>query len=115
VAVVSSRRWAVVTELEGSPEPDLAQVIAWLGPCDLVVVEGYKSAPFPKIEVRRSASFGNEPLADSDPGVIAIASDHPTDGHGRPVFALDDIVTIADFVAGSIGLPAKALPIIADA
>jgi molybdopterin-guanine dinucleotide biosynthesis adapter protein len=115
VAVVSAKRWALVSELEGAPEPDLAQVIAWLGPCDLVIVEGYKSAPIPKIEARRSAAFDNEPLVDKDPNVIAIAADHAADGHGRPVFTLDDVVAIADFVAGSIGLPAKSVPAAADA
>ena len=108
VAVVSARRWAVVAELEGAPEPDLAEVVAWLAPCDLVIVEGYKSAPIPKIEARRSATLGSEPLADKDPNVIAVAADHAADGCGRPVFALDDVVGIADFIAGSIGLPAKA-------
>lgn len=108
VAIVSARRWALVTELQGAPEPDLAQVIARLGPCDLVVVEGYKSAPIPKIEVRRSAAFGTEPLADRDPCVIAIAADHAVEGRGRPVFRLDDVAAIADFVAGAIGLPLEA-------
>jgi len=107
VAVVSAKRWALIAELEGAHEPDLAQIVAWLGPCDLVIVEGYKSAPIPKIEARRSAAIGTEPLADKDPSVIAIAADHAADGHGRPVFALDDIAGIADFVAGSIGLAAK--------
>jgi molybdopterin-guanine dinucleotide biosynthesis protein B len=107
VAVVSAKRWALIAELEGAPEPDLAQIVAWLGPCDLVIVEGYKSAPIPKIEARRSAAFGTEPLADKDPNIIVIAADHATDGHGRPVFALDDVAGIADFVAGSIGLAAK--------
>jgi molybdopterin-guanine dinucleotide biosynthesis protein B len=113
VAIVSAKRWALIAELQGAPEPDLAQVIAWLGPCDLVIVEGYKSAPIPKIEVRRSAAFGNKPLADQDPSVIAIAADHAADGHGRPVFALDDVAGIADFVTGSIGLPARIVPIAA--
>ena len=107
VAVVSATRWAVVTELQGAPEPDLAQVIAWLGPCDLVIVEGYKSAPIPKIEARRSAAFGSVPLAGKDADVIAVAADHAADGHGRPVFALDDVAGIADFVSSSIGLAAK--------
>ena len=114
VAVVSAKRWAVVTELDGAPEPELAQAIAWLGPCDLVIVEGYKTAPIPKIEVRRSAALGSELLAGKDPNVIAVAADHDADGCGRPVFALDDAVGIADFIARSIGLP-KAVPTTADA
>jgi molybdopterin-guanine dinucleotide biosynthesis protein B len=116
VAIVSAKRWALITELGDAHEPDLAQVIGWLEPCDLVIVEGYKSAPIPKIEARRSAAFGSEPLAGGDPNVIAVAADHAADGFGRPVFALDDISGIADFVAGSLelrkalrgGAPAKA-------
>ena len=56
VAVVSAKRWALINELGGAPEPGLADMIARLGPCDLVIVEGYKSAAIPKIEVRRSAA-----------------------------------------------------------
>jgi molybdopterin-guanine dinucleotide biosynthesis protein B len=106
VAIVSRRRWALVKELRGDDvEPDLAQVIAWLGPCDLVVVEGYKSAGIPKIEARRREARGHEPLAGRDANVIAIAADHDTDGAGRPVFALDDIAGLADFIARSLALP----------
>ena len=55
VAIVSRKRWAVVTERPDAREPDFADVIGWLDPCDLIVVEGYKSAPIPKIEARRRA------------------------------------------------------------
>jgi molybdopterin-guanine dinucleotide biosynthesis protein B len=104
VAVVSSRRWALVRELGEEPEPSLDSMIARLDPCDLVIVEGYKAAPIPKIEARRCQSARAEPLADGDPTVIAIAADHACDGGGRPVFALDDIVGIADFVVAAAGL-----------
>lgn len=53
VAVVSATRWALITELDGAPEPNFEEVIASLEPCDLVIVEGYKSQPIPKIEARR--------------------------------------------------------------
>ena len=95
----------MVTELDDAPEPDLAQAIAWLGPCDLVIVEGYKTAPIPKIEVRRSAALGSELLAGKDPNVIAVAADHAADGCGRPVFSLDDTVGIADFIAALSACP----------
>jgi molybdopterin-guanine dinucleotide biosynthesis adapter protein len=104
VAVVSAKRWALIGELAGAPEPELAEVIGWLGPCDLVIVEGYKSAPIKKIEARRSAATGRGPLADGDPDVIAIAADHAVDGRGLPVFSLDDIPGIADFIAETLGL-----------
>ncbi len=105
VAIVSSKRWALVTELAGAPEPDFADVIARLEPCDLVVVEGYKSAPIPKIEARRRDAFGQESLADKDADVIAIAADHAVAAGAVPTFQLDDISGIADFIARSLGLP----------
>jgi molybdopterin-guanine dinucleotide biosynthesis adapter protein len=110
VAIVSRGRWALVKELDGEPEPDLAEVVAWLVPCDLIIVEGYKSAPIPKIEARRCEARGQEPLADNDPSVIAIAADHAADGRGRPVFSLDDIVGLADFIAKSVGLQKTTRP-----
>lgn len=99
VAIVSSRRWALVTELVGAPEPDLAEVLARLAPCDLVIVEGYKQAPIPKIEVRRLAAASQQRLAGQDPHVIAIAADHAVDAGSLPAFQLDDITGIADFIA----------------
>jgi molybdopterin-guanine dinucleotide biosynthesis protein B len=111
VAVVSAKRWALISELDGAPEPDLTEVMGWLGPCDLIIVEGYKSAAIPKIEARRRAALSREALADSDPNVIAIAADQATDGRGLPVFSLDDIAGIADFIATSIDLqPAAVAP-----
>jgi molybdopterin-guanine dinucleotide biosynthesis adapter protein len=103
VAVVSGRRWAMVTELDGAPEPNFEEIVARLDPCDLIIVEGYKSAPIPKIEARRSASLTRCALAADDPLVIAIAADHAVDGKGLPVFALDDIAAIADLIDRRIG------------
>ena len=103
VAVVSRRRWAMVSELTGAPEPNLTEVIGWLDPCHLIIVEGYKSAPIPKIETRRQATLTKQPLADNDPLVLAIATDHEVDGKGLPVFSLDDIAAIADFISTAIG------------
>lgn len=104
VAVVSRDRWAVVTELAGAPEPDFSEVIALLAPADLIIVEGYKSQPIPKIEARRTASFTRTAVAPADPHVIAIAADHPTESAGLPLFNLDDIEGIADLIARKLGL-----------
>ena len=98
VAIVSARRWALVHELGEAAEPSIEEVVAAMGPCDLILVEGYKSAAIPKIEARRGAQDRRR-LAESDPMVIAIAADHAADGQGRPVFSLDDIQGLADFLA----------------
>ena len=103
VAVDSGTRWAIVTELNGGPEPNFEEVIAALEPADLIIVEGYKSAPIAKIEARRLQSFTRRPLADEDPNVIAIAADYPVEHARLPVFSLDDIKEMADLVDRTIG------------
>lgn len=104
VALVSSRRWALMHELRGAQEPTLAEILERLSPCDIVLVEGYKRAPHPKIELRRHTTLNAERLADSDSSVVAIASDEPAAGTRLPVFDLDDIEGIADFVLATCGL-----------
>ena len=99
VAVVSSKRWALIHELDGETEPPLDAVIAKLAPCDLIVVEGYKREGHPKIEVRRQGAKDATPLAPGDPSIIAIASDTELDAENLPVFPLNDVTAIADFVS----------------
>ena len=108
VAIVSPSRTALVTELRDAKEPDFAEVIAWLAPCDLIIVEGYKTAPIPKIETRRLGGAKERPLAASDPHIIAIAADHAITGERVPVFARDDIQGLADFIAKAVGIKRKA-------
>jgi len=103
VAVISNARWVLITELAEAREPTLGEVISHFDGCDLILVEGYKSAAIPKIEVRREEAQTQQPLADSDPMVIAIAADHPVDDARVPVFALDDIAGIADHIARALG------------
>ena len=102
VAIVSRHRWAIVRELPDGPEPGLDAVIGWLDPCDLVIVEGYKFAAMRKIEVRRTLAQRRETLADKDPNVVAIAADHAIAVAGPPVFSLDDIAGLADFIAATL-------------
>jgi molybdopterin-guanine dinucleotide biosynthesis protein B len=73
-----------------------------------VLIEGYKREPFPKIEIRRDGAASREPLQGSFPQVVAIASDRPDAEHGTlPVFDLNDIKSIADFIVATIGLGPK--------
>ena len=102
VLVSSSRRWALMHELRGAPEPTLQEQLKQLSPCDLVIVEGYKSEPIPKIEVHRRS--GHTPLLyPEDPNVVAIATDEPLDTK-LPQFGLDDAAGIARFIAQHLGL-----------
>lgn len=99
VAIVSSRRWALIHELEGESEPPLQEVLARLSPCDLVIVEGYKREGHKKIEVRRKDAKEVTPLAPTDGSIIAIASDTRITDTALPVFDVDDATAIADFIA----------------
>jgi molybdopterin-guanine dinucleotide biosynthesis protein B len=104
VAVVSSKRWALINELDGASEPTLYEVVAWLGPCDLIIAEGYKTAPVPKIELRRRGAVSQEAIAGVHTNFRAIAADYSIDDGPLPVFSLDDITGIADFIAETVGV-----------
>lgn len=104
VAIVSGRRWALMHELRGEDEPTLDDVLARLAPCDLVLVEGYKRESHMKIEARRLEAKDRSPLSATDPAIVAIAADHPVDGEHVPVFDIDDIRAIGDFIEARSGL-----------
>jgi molybdopterin-guanine dinucleotide biosynthesis protein B len=105
VAVVSPERWAVVREIgHGEVQPPLEEVVRALGPCDLVIVEGYKAAAVPKVEARRQAALQQAPLADGDDHVIAIAADHTVTGARVPVLAIDDVEGVAALIAAHLSL-----------
>ena len=76
VLVCSSVRWALMHELRDEPELTLAQALDHLGPCDLVLIEGYKAAPIPKLEIWRP-SVGKPTLHPHDPHVVGVATDAP--------------------------------------
>jgi molybdopterin-guanine dinucleotide biosynthesis protein B len=105
VTIVSGTRFAIMHELRGAPEPTLAEILARLGPCDIVLIEGYKREPVPKIEARRLEAANRTPLAPTDPHICAIAADHPVDEAGLPAFDLDDTLSIADFILSTLDLP----------
>jgi molybdopterin-guanine dinucleotide biosynthesis adapter protein len=94
VAIASSRRWAIVHELSGAPEPALEDILAKLSPVDLVIVEGFKRHPHPKLEVYRAA-VGKPLLHPDDDCIVAIATDAPLPQASVPVLMLDDIEAIA--------------------
>jgi len=96
VLVTSSKRWVLMHELRGAPEPGFAELIERVSPCDLVLVEGFKREHLPKLEVYR-ASVGESLLHPQDPSIVAIARDQKIDSR-LPQFSLDDAPAIADFV-----------------
>ncbi len=76
IMIVSSRRRATITEFAEFTEPKLIDQINALdsSELDLILVEGFKSEYFPKIELHRP-SLKNKLLFPNDPSIIAIATD----------------------------------------
>ena len=96
VLVASGRRWALVHELREEPEPSLAELFRLLKTVDLVLVEGFKRDPLPKIEVFRAAN-GEPPLYPDDRNIVALIRDAGPSG-GLPHALIDDIAAAADLV-----------------
>ena len=101
VMVASSRRWALMHELRDAPEPSLDELVARMTPVDLLLVEGWKRHPHPKIEVYRP-SLGKKLLYPEDPWVVAIASDE-TLAAPVPLLPLGDPGAVAAFISAHLG------------
>jgi molybdopterin-guanine dinucleotide biosynthesis protein B len=102
VMVTSSRRWVLMHELRGEAEPVLKDQLRHLSPCDLLLVEGYKREPIPKLEVYRR-EVGEPMLHPHDEHIVAVASDAPVSTQ-LPVLDLNAPTQVADFILRHLGL-----------
>ena len=102
VLVTSSRRWVLMHELRGDQEPKFEDQLRHLSPCDLLIVEGFKYAAIPKIEVWR-AEPGEPMLHPNDPHIVAIATDAKIETK-LPVLDLNDVNAVASFVVAHLKL-----------
>jgi molybdopterin-guanine dinucleotide biosynthesis adapter protein len=102
VLIATAQRWALLSE---TAQPDsVEELLRRLAPCDLVLVEGFRSeGAFPRIEVRRTTNT-EAPLYPNDPNVIAVAADHPVQTT-LPVLDLNDAAKIAAFITIRLQLP----------
>lgn len=76
----------------------LISLAKYLEDVDIIIVEGYKQANVPKIEIFRAAS-GQVPVCGDDPALVAVV----TDADQRfpvPVFGLEETSRLADFMEG---------------
>ena len=95
VLVASANRVALMRELRGAPEPSLGELFRLLKNVDLVLVEGFKRDPLPKIEIFRAAN-GKPPMYPDDRNIVALLSD--SEPSGLPHASIDDIAAAADLV-----------------
>ena len=117
VLVATGRRWALLHEVEVD-EPPLPDLLTRLSPVDLVLVEGFKSHPFAKLEVHRPTlgkppiwpENPTEPCATGTAGVVAVAADADLPGCDRPVLALNQPEAVTDWLLAFLGLPAAPVP-----
>ncbi len=102
VLVTSSRRWVLMHELRGAHEPPFEEQIRHLSPCDLLLVEGFKHAPIPKLEVWR-AQPGEPLLHPNDSHIVAVATDAKIDTR-LPLLDLNDDEAVARFILAHLKL-----------
>ena len=103
VVLSSPRRWAIMHELRDAPEPALHDLLSRLSPVDLVLIEGFKRAPHPKVEAHRMET-GRPLLAPENPTIRAVASNTAHPDLALPVLHLDDTRAIAEFILRDVGL-----------
>lgn len=96
IMLTSARRWVLMHEIIDQPEPELPQQLRRMSPCDIVLVEGFKKQPMPKLEIHRKA-HGGPFLFTGDPHIVGIATDEEVDSK-IPQFRLDDYAALAAFV-----------------
>lgn len=97
VLIASGHRLAKMREYEVEGQPTVHQLLAELVDCDWVLVEGFKHADIPKVEVWRAA-MGEPPLYPHDPFVVAVVTDAPTvlpEPTARPVFDMASAAPLA--------------------
>jgi len=102
VLVTSSRRWVLMHELRAEREPTFEDQVKHLSPCDLLIVEGFKFARIPKIEVWRAVT-GEPLLHPKDPDIVAVVSDSAVDTK-LPRLDLNDADAVVQFVVGHLGI-----------
>ncbi|MCD6042812.1 MAG: mobB [Burkholderiales bacterium] len=102
ILVTSSRRWVLMHELRGAHEPSFDEQVKRISPCDLLLVEGFKHAPIPKLEVWRKET-GEALLHPNDPHIVAVASDAKVETK-LPLLDLNDVDGICSFILKKLEL-----------
>jgi molybdenum cofactor guanylyltransferase/molybdopterin-guanine dinucleotide biosynthesis protein MobB len=109
VLIASRRRHAWMMEYEQDAEPALETLVSRLdaSQLDLVLVEGFRHARFPKIELHRAA-LGRPLLFPGDDSIVAVASAAPLPVAAPiPVLDLNDVPAIGNFVLERLGLTSR--------
>ena len=101
--LATQHRWALMREHREQDPPNLEQLLPLFEPCDIVIVEGYKGAAHPKLEIIRHLNKEGL-LADQMPNIVALVTDQPHLPSDLPQLDLNNIQQITDFVLQHTGL-----------
>ena len=101
--LATQHRWALMREHREQDTPKLEQLLPLFEPCDLVIVEGYKGAVHPKLEIVRHLNKEGL-LADQMPNIVALVTDQPHLLSDLPQLDLNNIQQVTDFVLQHTGL-----------
>ena len=99
--ISSPHQLAMVTDVDHDHAPQ--DLLPMLGTMDIVLAEGFKRAPLPKIEVFR-VETGKGPACQGDPHLLAVVSDAPVDWGVRR-FAATEADALADYLISYFRLP----------
>jgi molybdopterin-guanine dinucleotide biosynthesis adapter protein len=106
VMLVGDRRWTLLHEYGGQTEPSPREIALRMADVDIILFEGFRSAPIPMIEVYRPA-VGKPMLWPTCPYVIAVATDEAI-ACSLPVLPLRNPRLACDFLTGHLRLRARA-------
>jgi len=103
VVISSAKRWAIIHENREFEEANLKSLLAKFSEVDLVLVEGFKTESYEKLEVYREIN-GKPLLQQNDPNICGVASDIQINNLEVPVFDINDIESISHFIICHSGL-----------
>lgn len=98
VLLAGGQQWVLSQQHTPEQAPSLEQLLQQFAPCDWLLIEGFKQAFHPRLEVHRPA-LGKPYLYPEDTGICALASDADGLEPGRlPLLPLNQPQAIYRFI-----------------
>jgi molybdopterin-guanine dinucleotide biosynthesis protein B len=101
VMLVADGRWVLLHEAGAEDDLSLTALVGRMAPVDLVLVEGFKLASIPKLEVYRP-SLGKAPFFARDPSILAVVSDEDVEAGARVVLPLNAPEAVVEFILAHV-------------
>jgi len=106
VAITSANKLAILDYRSYERTEQLKQVLQYIRDVDLIIVEGFKTIPIPKIFIVRDES--QLKYLEELPAIEGIATDLSKDffveQYSLPVYDINDVQTICDYIVNRFSL-----------